>query len=203
MISTAVRYPVKWCWSWSSNSLATWCWERLKAGGEGENRGQDGWMASPTQWTWFWASSGRWWRTGKPGLLQSSSIHSLSLVRLFATPWTTACQPAVYPWPTPRACSNSCPSSWWCHPTISSSVISFASCPQSFPASGSFPMSELFASGGQSRVSASASVLPMNIQDWSPLGLAGLISVQSKGLWRLFSNTTIQKHHFFSAQLSL
>ena len=94
---------------------------------------------------------------------------------------------------TPRACSNSCPLSQWCHPTISSSVAPFSSCPQSFPASGSFQMSQLFASGGQScGVSASTLVLPMNTQDWSPLGWISWISSQSKGLWRVFSNTTIQ-----------
>ena len=95
------------------------------------------------------------------------------------------------PSPTPRVHSNSCPSSQWCHPAISSSVIPFSSCPQSLPASGSFPMSQLFTSRGQSiRVSASASVLPMNTQDWSPLGWTGWISLQSKGLSRVFSNTT-------------
>ena len=107
------------------------------------------------------------------------------------------------PSPTPRACSNPCPSSQWCHPTISSSVIPFSSCLQSFPESGSFPMSQLFASGGQSiGVSASTSVLPMNTQEWSPLGWTGWISLQSKGLSRVFSNTTVQKHQFFGAQLS-
>ena len=99
--------------------------------------------------------------------------------------------------PTPKACSNSCPSTWWCHPTISSSVIPFSSCLQSFPASGSFPVSQLFISGGQSTgASASASVLPMNIQGWFPLELTGLISLRSKGLLRVFSNTTVQKHQF-------
>ena len=99
------------------------------------------------------------------------------------------------PSPTPRVYSNSCPLSRWCHPTISSFVVPFSSCPQSFPASGSFQMSQFFASGGQSiGVSASASVLPMNIQDWFPLGLIGLISLKSKGLSRVFSNTTVQKH---------
>ena len=98
-------------------------------------------------------------------------------------------------------CSNSCPLSRWCHPTISSSVSLFSSCLQSFPASGSFPVSRLFTSGGQSiGASASASVLPINIRDWFPLGLAGLISLLSKGLWRVFSNTTVQKHQFFGAQ---
>ena len=110
--------------------------------------------------------------------------------------------------PTPSAilgaCSNPCSSSWWCHPTISSSVIPFSSCPQSFPASGSFPMSQFFASGGQSiEASTSASVLQVNIQDWFPLGWTGLISSQSKGFSKVFSNTTVQKHQFFSAQLSL
>ena len=105
--------------------------------------------------------------------------------------------------PTPRIYSNSCPSRW-CHPTISSSVIPFSSCPQSFPASWSFQMIQLFASGGQSiGVSASASVLPMNTQDWSPLGWTGWISLQSKGLSRVFSNTTVQKHQLFGTQLSL
>ena len=108
------------------------------------------------------------------------------------------------PSPTPRACSNSCPSSWWYHPTISSSVLPFSSCLQSFPASGSFPMSQFFASGGQSiEASASVSVLPMNIQDWCPLGLTSLSSLQSKGLSRVFSNPTVQKHQFFSTQLCL
>ena len=107
------------------------------------------------------------------------------------------------PSPIPGVYSNSCPSSWWSHPTISSSVVHF-SCLQSCPASGSFQMSQLFASGGQSiGVSASTSVLPMNIQDWSSLGWTGWISLQSKGLSRAFSNTTVQKHQFFSTQLSL
>ena len=108
------------------------------------------------------------------------------------------------PSPTPGVHPNPCPSSQWCHPTISSSVVPFSSCPQSFSASGSFPMSQLFPSGGQSiAVSASTSVLPMNTQDWSPLGWTGWISLQSKGLSRVFSNTTVQKHQFFRAQLSL
>ena len=108
------------------------------------------------------------------------------------------------PSPTPGVYLNPCPLSRWCHPTISSSVVPFSSCPQSLPASGSFPMSQLFASGGQSTgVSASASVLAMNTQDWSPLGWTGWISLQSKGLSRVFSNTTVQKHQFFGAQLSL
>ena len=98
------------------------------------------------------------------------------------------------PSPTPRIYPNSCPLSWWCHPTISSSVIPFSSCPQSFPALGSFPMSQFFASGGQIiGASVSASVLPMNIQDWFPLGFTGLISLLSKGLSRVLSNPTVQK----------
>ena len=107
------------------------------------------------------------------------------------------------PSPTSRVYSNSCPSSQWCHPAISSSVVPFSSGPQSLPASGSFPTSQLFTSRGQSiGVSASASVLPMNTQDWSPLGWTGWISLQSKGLSRVFSSTTVQKHQFLGAQLS-
>ena len=108
------------------------------------------------------------------------------------------------PSPTPKVYSNSCPLSRWCHPTISSSVVPFSSCLQSFSASGSFQRSQLFAWGGQSiGVSASTSILPMNIQDWFPLGLTGWISLQSKGLSRVFSNTTVLKHQFFCTQLSL
>ena len=104
------------------------------------------------------------------------------------------------PSPTPRVYSNLCPLIQWCHPTSSSSVIPFSSCLQSFPASGSFPVSQFFASGGQSiGASASASVLPMNISDWFPLGWTGWISLLSKGLSRVFSNTTVQKHQFFGA----
>ena len=105
---------------------------------------------------------------------------------------------------SPRVCSYSCPLSWWCHPTISSSVVPFSSCLQSFPASGCFPVSQLFTSSGQSiGASASASVLPMNIEDWFPLGLTGLISLLSQGLSRVFSSTIVQKHQFFGAQPSL
>ena len=107
------------------------------------------------------------------------------------------------PSPTPGVHSNSRPSSLWCHPAISSSVVSFSSCLQSLPASESFPMSQLFTSGGQSTgVSALASVLPKNTQGWSPLEWTGWISLQSKGLSRVFSNTTVQKHQFFGAQPS-
>ena len=108
------------------------------------------------------------------------------------------------PSPTPGASSNSCPLSWWCHPTISSSFFPFSSHLQSFPASGSFPMSQFLTSGGQNTgVSASTSVLPMNTRDWSPLGWTCWISLLSKGLLRVFSNTTVQKHKFFGSQLSL
>ena len=107
------------------------------------------------------------------------------------------------PSPTPGVHSNSRPSSQWCHPAISSSVVPYSSCPQSLPASGSFVMSQFFTSGGQSiGVSASASVLPMNTQNWSPLGETGWIFLQSKGLSSVFFNTTVQKHQFFSTQLS-
>ena len=107
------------------------------------------------------------------------------------------------PSPTPGVHRNSRPLSQWCHPAISSTVVPFSSCPQSLPASGSFPMSQLFTWAGQSiGVSALASILPMNTQDWSPLGWTGWISLQSKGLSRVFSNTTVQKHQFFGAQLS-
>ena len=122
--------------------------------------------------------------------------------QLFETQWTAACQ-ASLSIPTPRVYSNSCLLNGWCHPTISSSVFPFSTCLQSFPASGSFPTSWLFASGGQSTgASASASVLPMNIQDWFRLGLTGLILL-SKGLSRVFSHTAVWKHQFFGAQPSV
>ena len=131
-------------------------------------------------------------------LLQFSSIRSDSLQPHGLQHARLPC-----PSPTPGACLNSCPSSQWCLPTISSSVIPFSSCLQSFLASGSFPMSQFFTSGGQSiGASASASVLPRNIQDWLPLWLTGWISLHSKGLSRVFSNTTVQKHQFFGAQPS-
>ena len=131
-----------------------------------------------------------------------SSVQSLSRVWLFATPRTAARQASlsitnsgIYP--------NSCPLSWWCHLAISSSVVPFSSCLQSFPTSGSFQMSQLFTLGGQSiGVSASTSALPMNTHDWSPLGWTGWISLQSTGLSRVFSNITVQKHQFFGAQPS-
>ena len=139
----------------------TWCWERLKTG-EGDNRGWAGWMASPTQRTWVWASSASWWWIRKPKLLFPSSKDKP------------------------------------CYSPVLVSVLPF-SCLQTFPASGSFPNSQ-FSSGGQTiEVSASASVLPMNIQDWFLLGLTALISFQSKGISRVFSDTTVQKHQFFAS----
>ena len=128
-------------------------------------------------------------------------LQSLGHVRLFETPWTTA-QQALLPLSSSRTCSNSRPLSRWCHPTISSSVVPFSSCLQSFPALGYFPMSWFFSSGGQS-TSISAPVLPTYIQGWFSLGLIGLISLQSEGLSRVFSNTTVQKHQFFCTQPSL
>ena len=122
----------------------------------------------------------------------SLQLHELQHVRL------------LYPSLSPGVCSDSHQLTWWCHPTISSSAVPFSSCLKSFPASGSFPMSQLFTSGGQSiGASTSASVLPINIQSWFPLGLTGLISLQSKGLWRVFSSTTVWKHQFFNTQPSL
>ena len=129
----------------------------------------------------------------------SHSVMSDSL----RPPWLQHARPPC-PSPAPGVYSNSCPSSRWCHPAISSSVVPFSSRLQSFPASGSFPMSQLFVSDGQSiGVSALTSVLPMNIQDWSPLGWTGWISLQSKGLSRVLSNTTFQKHQFLGTHLSL
>ena len=138
-------------------------------------------------------------------LVQFNSVqfsHSVTSDSL----WSHRLHHARLPCPsvTPGASSNSCPSSQWCHPTISTSVVPFSSGRQSFPASGSFPVSQFFTSGGQSiGVSAWASVFPMNIQDWFPLGLTSLISLQSKGLSRVFSNTTVQKQKFLGAQVFL
>ena len=131
----------------------------------------------------------------------SQSVQLLSRVRLCDLMQHTR---PPFPSPTSRVYSNSCPLSHWCHPNISSSVVPFSSCLQSFPASGTFPMNQFFASDGQ-RIGASAlaSFLAMNIQDWFPLGWIGWISLQSKGLSGVFSNTTVQKHQFFCAQLSL
>ena len=136
--------------------------------------------------------------------IQFSSVkYSHSVVSDFLRPHEMQHARPPCPSPTPRVHSNACPSSWWCHPDISSSVVPFSSCPQSLPISESFPMSQLFAWGGQSiGVSASTSVLPMNTPDWSPIGWTGWILLQSKGLSRVFSNTTVQTHQFFGTQLS-
>ena len=150
-------------------------------------------------WYWFgWLYCLRCWNWMFSSVQFSLSVASGSL-------WPHGLQHARLPClsPAPGVHPNSCASSWWSNPTISSSVVPFFSCPQSLPASESFPMSQLFAWGGQSiGVSASASVLPMNTQDWSPSEWTGWISLQSKGFSRVFSNTTVQKHQFFGAQLS-
>ena len=135
---------------------------------------------------------------------ESSSVQfSCSVVSDSLRPHESQHARPPCPSPTPGVHPDTRPLSQWCHPAISSSVVPFSSCPQSLPASESFPMSQLFPWGGRSiGVSASTSVLPMNTQDWSPLGWTGWISLQSKGLLRVFSNTTVQKHQFFGAQLS-
>ena len=139
------------------------------------------------------------WNTSQPSVYFNHSVVSDSL-----RPHEPQHTRPPCPSPTPRVHTNPFPSSQWCHSIISSSVIPFSSCPQSFPASGSFPVSQFFTSGGQSiGAPASASVLAMNIQNLFPLGWTGWISLQSKGLSRVFSNTTVQKHQFLSAQLSL
>ena len=170
--------------------------------------------------------TGRWWEVFPPAV---SCLHTVTLtksifhgspeeenhaillsVQFSCSVMSESLQPheqqhfrSPCPSPTPGVYPNSCPLSRWCHPAISSSVVPLSSCLQSFLTSGSFQMSQLFTSGGQSvGVSASISVLPMNIQDWFPLGLTGWIFFQSKGLSRVFSNTTVQKHQFFGAQLS-
>ena len=162
--------------------------------------------------TWNAKYSGfQWWgrlllfklRFSFDGIL-SSVWFSRSVVSDFLRPRELQHTRPPCPSPTPGVYPNPCPSSWWYHPNISSSVVHFSSCPQSLPASGSFQMSQLFTSGSQSiGVAASKSVLPMNTQDWSPLGWTGWISLQSKGLSRVFSITIVQKHQFFGAQLSL
>ena len=137
-------------------------------------------------------------------VIQFSSVQfSRSVVSYSLRPQELQHARPPCPSQTPRIYSNSCPSSRWCHPAISSSVVPFSSCPQSLPASGSSPVSQFFVSCGPSiGASASASVLPVNIQDWFPLGWTGWTSLQSKGLSGVFSNTTVQKHQFFGAQLS-
>ena len=158
------------------------------------SRGGETWMAL------MGGNSEEGWDHGC--LVQFSLVAQLCLTLFDPMDCNTPGLPVTSP--IPGACSNSCPSSWWCHPTISSSVNPFSSCLQSFPASGSLLMSQFFASGDQSvGASTSASVLPMNIQGWFPLELTGLISLQSKGLLRVSSNTTVQKYQFFGAHLSL
>ena len=202
-----------------------WCWERLKAGGEEDNKGWDGWMASSTQWTWVWvtlgvgdrqgglACCGSWghkeldmtkrlnWNDGTRCMI-FNSVHSVMFESLRPHGLQHARLPCLSP--TPGPCSNSSPLSRWCHPTISSSVVAFSSHLQSFPASESFQISHCFASDGQRiGVSASTSVLPKDIQDWLPLGWTAWISLQSKGLSKVLPNTTVQKHQVFGTQLSL
>ena len=179
---------------------------------------QDTWVEQAGELGWRKGNSDLYWVPAKP--------HSISALVTLHITLTTVCfclhqfsrsvvsdsfqphelQHARPPCssPTPGTYPNPCPLSWWCHQTISSSVVLFSSCPQSFPASGSFPMSQLFTLGGQSTgVSASTSVFPMKTQDWSPLEWTSWISLQSKELSRVFSNITAQKHQFFDAQLSL
>ena len=145
---------------------------------------------------------GKFLTTGVGGYRSVQFIHLVMTDSLW--PYGLKHTRLLCPSPAPGAYSNSCPSHWWCHPTILSSVVPLSSCLQSFQESGSFQMSQLFVSGGQSiGISASASVIPMNIQDWFPLGCTGWNSLQSQRLSRVFSNTTVQKHQFFSAQLSL
>ena len=155
--------------------------------------------------------TGLWWRKLqhllqgiKQGVLVGSVRFSSSVMSDSLGPHGLQHASLPHPSPTPGASSNSCPSSQWCHPTISSSVVPFSSCLQSFPSSGSFPVTQFFASGGQSiGASTSALVLPMNIQDWFPLGLTGLIFLQSKGFSRILSSITVWNYQFFGAQLSL
>ena len=165
-----------------------------------------------TQWNGMGRELGRGFRMGDTCTPMADSCQCMaSSVQFSRSVVSDSLQPhepqhsrPPCPSPTPGVYPNSCPLSQWCHPTISSSVIAFFSCLQSFPASGSFQMSQLFISGGQNTgVSASTSVLPMNTQDWFPLGWTGCIALQSKGFSRVFSNTTVQKHQFFGTQLSV
>ena len=154
------------------------------------------------KWNWIFHAN------GEQKAAQVANFHSVQfscrVVSTLYDPHEPQHARPPCPSPTPGDYSNSCPLSWWCHPTVSSSVIPFLSCLQSYWASGSFEMNQLFTSGGQSiRVSSLTSVLPMNTQGWSPLGWTGCISLQSKGLTRVFSNTIVHKHQFFGAQLSL
>ena len=180
-------------WPWRFFSSAMWSVTYFID--QGQTSTTD--LTSGVQWKWCSVT------LIKHLYFQFSSVQSLSRVWLFATPWTVACQ-ASLSITNSGSPPNPCPLSWWCHPAISCSVVPFSSCSQSFPALGSFQMSQFFTSGGQSiGVSASTSVLSMNTQDWSPLGWTGWLSLQSKGLSRAFSNTTLQKHQFFGTQLSL
>ena len=159
------------------------------------------------------SSVASWMRSSQvpPNIPVTTSGYTACCCCSLAQLCPTLCNPMDYiarqascPSLSPRVCSNSCPLSQWCHPTVSSSVAPFSSCPQSFPESGSFPMSQLFASGDQSIIaSASAPVLPMSIQGWFILGLTGFFSLMAKGLLRVFSSTTIGKHQIFGTQLSL
>ena len=173
--------------------------------GDRKERERDGFLPRESLAS-FWCENNLGTRIRLMGPDWSFSSVPFSCSVMYDSLWPHGLQHArpPCPSPTPRVYSNSCPLSRWCHPTISSSVIPFSSYLQSFPAAGSFQMSQFFVSGGQSiGVSASASVLPMNIQDWSPLGWTGWISLQSRGLSRVFSNTTVQKHQFFGAHLFL
>ena len=168
------------------------------------NKGRANWSRTSGS-NWFVGLCG-WINKSKRQKNVSSSVSSVSHSVVFGSLQPRRLQHTrpPCPSPTPRVYTNSCSLSRWCHPTISSSVIPFSSCLQSFPASRSFQMSQFFTSGGQSiGVSASTSVLPTNIQDWSLLGWTGWICLLSKGLSRVFSNTTVQKHQFYGTKLSL
>ena len=157
-------------------------------------------LARKHYWAYYQLDTTDWLYYPETNLYCCCSVHSVMFNS--ASQWLQHTRLPCH-WPSPRVFSDSCPLSPWCHPTIPSSVTPFSSCPQSFPASGSFPMSQPFASGGQIiGDSALASFLPMNTQNWSPLGWTGWISLLSKWLSRVFSNTTVQKHQFFGAQLS-
>ena len=201
--------PTQWTWVWVDSRSCWWTGRPDMLQFMGSQRIRHNWTTE-LNWTrlviTFFSRT-----TVVRGILQArilkwvSSVHFSHSVTSDSL-WPHGLQDARPPCPTPtlEAYSNSCPSSRWGHPTISSSVIPFSSHLQSLAASGSFQMSQFFTSGGQSiGVSASASVLPINIQDWFPLGWTGWISLVSKGLSRVFSNTTVQKHQFFGAQLSL
>ena len=178
-----IKNAEKWCWSGKVGDTQT----RPGNGQKGETQQQTGIVIMP----------------GWPLMTLSSVQFSCSVMSESLQPHELQHARPPCPSPTPGVHSNSCPSSCWCHPAILSSVVPFSSCPQFLLASESFPMSQLFAWGGQSTgVSALASFLPMNTRVWSPLKWTGWISLQCKGLSRVFSNTTVQKHQFFGAQLS-